>query len=107
MLFLFFTDWDEVASSTIQLQEQKAKEAAAVAAKKAYEASFANCSGDVEGARKLAEAAAAAAAQIRKVESSESYFFYSCFIFIIFSYQVQICLSNKIPLYILDMISEC
>lgn len=62
-------DWGEVASSIVQLQEQAAKEAAALAAKKAYEANFANCSGDVEGARQLAEAAAAAAAQNRKVES--------------------------------------
>ncbi|XP_042064416.1 transcription factor IIIB 60 kDa subunit-like [Salvia splendens] len=58
------TVWEEINRE--YLEEQKAKEAAAVAAKKAYEASLANCSGDVEGARKLAEAAAAAAAQIRK-----------------------------------------
>ncbi|KAG6424288.1 hypothetical protein SASPL_114703 [Salvia splendens] len=62
------TVWEEINRE--YLEEQKAKEAAAVVAKKAYEASFANCSGDVEGARKLAEAAAAAAAQIRRVESS-------------------------------------
>lgn len=55
------------ASSVLLSQEQAAKEAAASAAKKAYEAKFYNCSGDVEGARKLAAEAAAIAAQTRKV----------------------------------------
>lgn len=52
------------SSFFLQSQEQAAKEAAALAAKKAYEANFSNCSEDVESARQLA---AAAAAQNRKV----------------------------------------
>ncbi|XP_057767334.1 uncharacterized protein LOC130987715 isoform X2 [Salvia miltiorrhiza] len=55
------TVWEEMNRE--YLEEQEAKQAAA---KKAYEPNFANCSGDVEGARQLAEAAAAAVAQNRK-----------------------------------------
>ncbi|KAL1551422.1 transcription factor IIIB 90 kDa subunit-like [Salvia divinorum] len=58
------TVWEEINRE--YLQEQAAKEDAALAAKRAFEANFVNCSGDVEGARQLAAAAAAAAAQNRK-----------------------------------------
>ncbi|XP_057772903.1 transcription factor IIIB 60 kDa subunit-like isoform X2 [Salvia miltiorrhiza] len=58
------TVWEEINRE--YLEEQAAKEASASAAKKAFEASFSNCSEDVEGARQLAAAAAAAAAQNRK-----------------------------------------
>ncbi|KAH6782933.1 hypothetical protein C2S52_007892 [Perilla frutescens var. hirtella] len=58
------TVWEEINRE--YLEEQAAKEAATLAAKKAYEAKFSNCSEDVEGARKLAAAAAAAVAQNRK-----------------------------------------
>lgn len=49
------------------LQEQAAKEAAAAAARKAYEANFDNCSEDMKAAQKLAADAAAAVAKSRKV----------------------------------------
>ena len=49
------------------LQEQAVKEAAAAAAKKAYEANFENCSEDMKAAKDLADAAAAAVAKSRKV----------------------------------------
>lgn len=49
-----------------QLQEQAAKEAAALASKKAYEASF-SCPEELEAAQKLAAAAAAAVAKSKKV----------------------------------------
>ncbi|XP_011079122.1 transcription factor IIIB 60 kDa subunit [Sesamum indicum] len=56
--------WEEMNKE--YLEEQAAKEAAALAAKKAHEASFANCSEDVQAAQKLAAAAAAAVAKSRK-----------------------------------------
>lgn len=49
------------------LQEQAAKDAAAAAAKNAYEANFQNCSEDLKAAKDLADAAAAAVAKSRKV----------------------------------------
>lgn len=49
------------------LQEQAAKEAAAAAAKEAFEANFQNCSEDMLAAKELAESAAAAVAKSRKV----------------------------------------
>ncbi|KAH6772246.1 hypothetical protein C2S51_010650 [Perilla frutescens var. frutescens] len=58
------TVWEEINRE--YLEEQAAKEAATLAAKKAFEAKFSNCSEDVETARKLAAAAAAAVAQSRK-----------------------------------------
>ncbi|KAL2335128.1 hypothetical protein Fmac_016341 [Flemingia macrophylla] len=48
------------------LEEQAAKEAAAEASKKAFEANFQNCSEDLLAARELAEYASAAAAKSRK-----------------------------------------
>ncbi|KAK7303553.1 hypothetical protein RJT34_14460 [Clitoria ternatea] len=48
------------------LEEQAAKEAAAAAAKKAFEANFQNCSEDMLAARELAASAAAAVAKSRK-----------------------------------------
>ncbi|GFP83689.1 protein transport protein sec24-like at4g32640 [Phtheirospermum japonicum] len=56
--------WEEMNKE--YLEEQAAKEAAALAAKKAYEATFANCSGDVEAAQRLAAAAAEAVAKSKK-----------------------------------------
>ncbi|GFP91095.1 transcription factor iiib 90 kDa subunit [Phtheirospermum japonicum] len=56
--------WEEMNKE--YLEEQAAKEAAALAAKKAYEAAFANCSGDVEAAQRLAAAAADAVAKSKK-----------------------------------------
>ncbi|PIN16913.1 Transcription initiation factor TFIIIB, Brf1 subunit [Handroanthus impetiginosus] len=56
--------WEEMNKE--YLEEQAAKEAAAMAAKKAYEASFTNCSEDVKAAQKLAAAANAAAAKSKK-----------------------------------------
>lgn len=49
------------------VQEQAAKDAAAAAAKNAYEANFQNCSADLKAAKDLADAAAAAVAKSRKV----------------------------------------
>ncbi|KAI9093704.1 hypothetical protein K1719_027153 [Acacia pycnantha] len=48
------------------LEEQAAKEAAAAAAKEAFEANFQNCSEDMLAAKELAESAAAAVAKSRK-----------------------------------------
>ncbi|KAK4392582.1 Transcription factor IIIB subunit [Sesamum angolense] len=56
--------WEEMNKE--YLEEQAAKEAAALAAKKAHEATFTNCSEDVQAAQKLAAAAAAAVAKSRK-----------------------------------------
>ncbi|KAL7134345.1 hypothetical protein ABFS83_11G020700 [Erythranthe nasuta] len=56
--------WEELNKE--YLEEQAAKEAAALAAKKAYEANFLNCSGDVQAAQKLAAAAAEAVAKTKK-----------------------------------------
>ncbi|KAI3446616.1 hypothetical protein Pfo_003281 [Paulownia fortunei] len=56
--------WEEMNKE--YLEEQAAKEAAAMAAKKAYEANFTNCSEDVQAAQKLAAAAAAAVAKSKK-----------------------------------------
>ncbi|KAK6127109.1 hypothetical protein DH2020_039147 [Rehmannia glutinosa] len=56
--------WEEMNKE--YLEEQAAKEAAAIAAKKAYEANLSNCSGDVQAAQKLSAAAAAAVAKSRK-----------------------------------------
>lgn len=67
MLFIYIC---ELFSNS---QEQAAKEAAARAAKEAYEAAFANCSEDVEAARKVAAAAAAAVAKSKKVGSRSYY----------------------------------
>ena len=50
-------------------QEKDAKEAAAAAAKKAYEANFHNCPEEMQAAQELAAAAAAAVAKSRKVIS--------------------------------------
>ncbi|KAJ7976447.1 Transcription factor IIIB 90 kDa subunit [Quillaja saponaria] len=50
--------WEEMNRE--YLEEQAAKEAAALAAKEAFEASFKNCSGDLQAAKQLAAAAAAA-----------------------------------------------
>lgn len=60
-------DWDKIPFPFSNSQEQAAKEAAAIAAKKAYEANFSNCSEDVQAAQKLAAAAAAAVAKSKKV----------------------------------------
>lgn len=49
------------------LQEQAAKEAAAAAAKEAWEATFKNCPEDVQAAKKLEAAVAAAVAKSKKV----------------------------------------
>lgn len=56
--------WEEMNKE--YLEEQAAKEAAAEATRKAYEANFDNCSEDVQAAQKLAAAAAAAVAKSRK-----------------------------------------
>ncbi|KAG8367748.1 hypothetical protein BUALT_Bualt16G0105100 [Buddleja alternifolia] len=56
--------WEEMNKE--YLEEQAAKEVAALAAKKAYEAQFSNCPEDVKAAQKLAAAAAAAVAKSRK-----------------------------------------
>ncbi|MQL68476.1 hypothetical protein Taro_000757 [Colocasia esculenta] len=50
------------------IEEQAAKEAAAAAAKEAYDAAFANCSDEIRSAQELAAAATAAAAKSRKRE---------------------------------------
>lgn len=70
--------WYKVASLFSDSQEQAAKEAAAKAAKDAYEAKFANCSEDVKAAQELAAAAAAAVAKSKKVVSENSIWY--CFI---------------------------
>lgn len=51
----------------MDIQEQLAKEAAAAAAKEAYEAHLRNCPEDMEDARKLAADVAAAMQQSKKV----------------------------------------
>ncbi|GFP79061.1 proliferation-associated protein a [Phtheirospermum japonicum] len=56
----------DIVTSTGEGKEQAAKEAAALASKKDYEAAFANCSGDVEVAQRLAAAAAEAVAKSKK-----------------------------------------
>ncbi|GFP86093.1 hypothetical protein PHJA_000753200 [Phtheirospermum japonicum] len=56
--------WEEMNKE--YLEEQAAKEVVALAAKKAYEAAFANCSGDVKAAQRLAAAAAEAVAKSKK-----------------------------------------
>ncbi|KAG7023971.1 Transcription factor IIIB 90 kDa subunit [Cucurbita argyrosperma subsp. argyrosperma] len=56
--------WEEMNRE--YLEEQAVKEAAAAAAKKAYEANFENCSEDMKAAKDLADAAAAAVAKSRK-----------------------------------------
>ncbi|KAI5659485.1 hypothetical protein M9H77_28278 [Catharanthus roseus] len=56
--------WEEMNKE--YLEEQAAKEAAAAAARKAYEANFDNCSEDMKAAQKLAADAAAAVAKSRK-----------------------------------------
>ncbi|XP_078428083.1 cyclin/Brf1-like TBP-binding protein isoform X2 [Wolffia australiana] len=56
--------WEKMNKEFIE--EQAAKEAAAAAAKEAYEAAFANCSDEVRAAQELAIAAAEAAARTRK-----------------------------------------
>ncbi|GFQ05534.1 hypothetical protein PHJA_002697500, partial [Phtheirospermum japonicum] len=56
--------WEEMNKE--YLEEQAVKEAAALAAKKAYGAAFANCSGDVEAAQRLAAAVAEAVAKSKK-----------------------------------------
>ncbi|XP_068634840.1 transcription factor IIIB 60 kDa subunit isoform X2 [Aristolochia californica] len=56
--------WEEMNKE--YLEEQAAKEAAAAAAKEAYEANFKNCSEDVLAAQELAAAASAAVAKSRK-----------------------------------------
>ncbi|XP_058087602.1 transcription factor IIIB 60 kDa subunit isoform X2 [Magnolia sinica] len=56
--------WEEMNKE--YLEEQAAKEAAAVAAREAYAANFENCSGDMLAAQELAAAAAAAVAKSRK-----------------------------------------
>ncbi|XP_052207135.1 transcription factor IIIB 60 kDa subunit-like isoform X2 [Diospyros lotus] len=56
--------WEEMNKEYIQ--EQAAKEAAAAAAKKAYEANFHNCPEEMQAAQELAAAAAAAVAKSRK-----------------------------------------
>ncbi|KAL6534716.1 hypothetical protein OROGR_013391 [Orobanche gracilis] len=56
--------WEELNKEYVE--EQAAKEAAAMDAKKAYEANLANCSGDVEAAQRLAAAAAEALAKSKK-----------------------------------------
>ncbi|GER32636.1 transcription initiation factor brf1 [Striga asiatica] len=58
------TIWEEMNKE--YLEEQAAKEAAALAAKKAFEANLSNCSGDVEAAQRLAAAAAEAVAKSKK-----------------------------------------
>ena len=57
------------------IQEQAAKEAAAEAARKAFEANLQNCSEDMQAAQKLAAAASAAVAKSRKVVFQK--FFYN------------------------------
>ncbi|KAF7819238.1 transcription factor IIIB 90 kDa subunit-like isoform X1 [Senna tora] len=57
--------WEEMNRE--YLEEQAAKEAAAAAAKEAFEANFQNCSEDMLAAKELAESAAAAVAKSRKV----------------------------------------
>ncbi|KAG6588454.1 hypothetical protein SDJN03_17019, partial [Cucurbita argyrosperma subsp. sororia] len=57
--------WEEMNRE--YLEEQAAKDAAAAAAKNAYEANFQNCSADLKAAKDLADAAAAAVAKSRKV----------------------------------------
>lgn len=56
--------WEEMNRE--YLEEQAAKDAAAAAAKNAYEANFQNCSEDLKAAKDLADAAAAAVAKSRK-----------------------------------------
>uniref|UniRef100_A0A1D1ZC65 Transcription factor IIIB subunit n=2 Tax=Anthurium amnicola TaxID=1678845 RepID=A0A1D1ZC65_9ARAE len=56
--------WETVNKDFIE--EQAAKEAAAAAAKEAYDATFANCSDEIRSAQELAAASAAAAAKSRK-----------------------------------------
>ncbi|KAG6588459.1 Transcription factor IIIB 90 kDa subunit, partial [Cucurbita argyrosperma subsp. sororia] len=56
--------WEEMNRE--YLEEQAAKDAAAAAAKNAYEANFQNCSADLKAAKDLADAAAAAVAKSRK-----------------------------------------
>lgn len=56
--------WEEMNKE--YLEEQAAKEAAAAAAKEAYEANFKNCSEDMLAAHELAAATAAAVAKSRK-----------------------------------------
>ncbi|CAA0838096.1 Cyclin/Brf1-like TBP-binding protein [Striga hermonthica] len=58
------TIWEEMNKE--YLEEQAAKEAAALAAKKAFETNLSNCSGDVEAAQRLAAAAAEAVAKSKK-----------------------------------------
>ncbi|KAL6997851.1 hypothetical protein U1Q18_007976 [Sarracenia purpurea var. burkii] len=57
--------WEQMNREYIE--EQAAKEAAAIAARKAYEETFSNCPEEMQAAQKLAAAAAAAVAKSRKL----------------------------------------
>ena len=57
----------DLSQSSFSFQEQAAKEAAAAANKKAFEAKFENCSEDILAARELAASSTEVVAKSRKV----------------------------------------